>query len=56
LTKKDPNDPTVAHLVPAAGRDANSVRQARAGIVALKKQTRSMTAAEILAARDDGRR
>ncbi len=46
----------VAHLVPVAGRDVGRTRQALAGIVALRTKTKPMTTAEIIAARDDGRR
>ena len=46
----------VAHLTPASARDRARVTQALAGISALRKKTRSMTAAEILSARDEGRR
>jgi len=46
----------VAHLTPAAPRDRERVRSALAGIVELRARTKSMSIAEILEARDEGRR
>jgi prevent-host-death family protein len=46
----------VAHLTPAASHDDARIGRALAAITALRKKTRSMTSADILAARDEGRR
>ena len=46
----------VAHLTPATARDADRARKALDGILALRKKTKPMTSAEILSARDEGRR
>jgi len=46
----------VAHLTPAASHDSARVRRALAAISALRRKSKPMTAAEILAARDEGRR
>ena len=46
----------VAHLTPASARDRARAAQALAGISALRKKIKPMTAAEILSARDEGRR
>jgi len=46
----------VAHLTPAVAHDDGRVRKALDGILALRKKTKPMTSAEILAARDEGRR
>ena len=46
----------VAHLTPATARDGDRARKALDGILALRKKTKPMTSAEILSARDEGRR
>jgi prevent-host-death family protein len=46
----------VAHLVPAATQDRARIAKALAGIRTLRRQTKPMSTAEILSARDDGRR
>ena len=44
----------VAHLVPAPAADRDRVRKALDGIAALRRTTKKMSVAEILAARHEG--
>jgi prevent-host-death family protein len=50
------NGHAVAHLVPATARDHARAGQALEGIRALRQEAKPMTAADILSARDEGRR
>ena len=50
------NGHRVAHLVPAPARNPADVRQALMAIRALRQETEAMGVAEILSARDQGRR
>jgi len=43
-------------LTPGVARDDVRVRRALDGILAVRKKTKPMTSAEILAARDEGRK
>ena len=46
----------VAHLTPASAGDRARAARALAAISALRRHTKAMPAAEILSARDEGRR
>jgi prevent-host-death family protein len=46
----------IAHIVPAPAADKERVKRAIDGIVALRRKTRKMSVAEILAARHEGHR